>query len=269
VPNLVVRILVAFAGIPLLLWIVWTGGYPLWILVVLLQIVMFIEWKQLLAKRGIIVSAAQTALPIAALYTAYFQHDYPLLSGAAILLIALWIVSFVFRRSKNRISEMGGGLLFVVYAALPVLLWPLLRLSGSFDRFSCAGALIVLFAATWCCDSGAYFVGRSLGRHKLYEQASPKKTVEGAVGGILFSILPLVLIKLFGWGHPTALDYLALTIAVGVFGQAGDLLESLFKRESGVKDSSALIPGHGGVLDRFDSLLLSTPVFYAYFMLVP
>ncbi|MBU1919303.1 phosphatidate cytidylyltransferase [bacterium] len=266
--NLLSRFIVAFAGIPVLLWCAWSGGYPLWGLVALLQIFMLLEWKQLLIKRGFALSIFRSIILLLALYATVFHQAYPGLAGAAILLIAFWLISALFREDTNRFAAMGGEILFIIYIAFPLILWPYLGSGQTTDRFSNAGALVLLFTATWFCDSGAYFIGSLWGRHKLFERASPKKTIEGAIGGLFFSALPLVIIKLLKWGSPTPLDYIVLPLAVSVFGQAGDLLESLFKREAGVKDSSRLLPGHGGLLDRFDSLLLSTPAFYAYLILI-
>ena len=116
----------------------------------------------------------------------------------------------------------------------------------------------------WICDSAAYYGGRVVGRHKLFLRVSPNKTWEGAVFGFIFSIVTAIAAKYL------VLDYLSIGSAiiigfiVGVFGQVGDLVESLFKRDAGVKDSSNLIPGHGGVLDRFDSLLSVSPLVYLY-----
>jgi phosphatidate cytidylyltransferase len=131
------------------------------------------------------------------------------------------------------------------------------------DRWG-AATVMAIFAAIWLCDSAAYFAGRAFGRHKLLERVSPNKTVEGAVAGFLGAVAAFLIAR------SVALPYLEVTQAivcgavVGILGQAGDLVESLFKRDAGVKDSSRLIPGHGGVLDRFDSLLFVSPVLYLY-----
>lgn len=124
--------------------------------------------------------------------------------------------------------------------------------------------VMVFFASIWLCDSAAYFAGRAFGHHKLFERISPNKTWEGAVAGLLFAVAAFIL------GKVVLLPYLTISQAatcgaiVGVFGQLGDLAESLFKRDAGVKDSSTLIPGHGGILDRFDSLLYASPLLYFY-----
>jgi phosphatidate cytidylyltransferase len=124
--------------------------------------------------------------------------------------------------------------------------------------------MVSVFASIWACDSGAYFVGRALGKHPLFKRVSPNKTWEGAIGGFVFAI------AVFAAARFIALPYLSVVQAIvcggmiGLFGQVGDLVESLLKRSAGVKDSSALIPGHGGVLDRFDSLMFVAPLLFLY-----
>ena len=135
--------------------------------------------------------------------------------------------------------------------------------AATIDRWG-GFTVLSVFASIWLCDSAAYFVGRAIGKHKLFERVSPNKTWEGAIAGLVFAIGGFVL------AHHLLLPYLSLRDAlvcggiVGVFGQLGDLGESLLKRDAGVKDSSNLIPGHGGVLDRFDSLLFVSPLIYCY-----
>jgi phosphatidate cytidylyltransferase len=118
---------------------------------------------------------------------------------------------------------------------------------------------------TWATDTGAYLCGVAFGRHKLIPRISPKKTVEGAVGGLLAA-------GLVGWLcaqgiTPILTSFAAVTIGMftGLMAQLGDLVESMIKRDVGIKDSAELIPGHGGVLDRFDSMLFTVPVLYYYF----
>jgi phosphatidate cytidylyltransferase len=124
--------------------------------------------------------------------------------------------------------------------------------------------VISLFAMIWICDTAAFHAGTVMGKHKLYPRVSPNKSWEGAIFGFLFGILTAVAAKFL------VLDYLSvgqaavLGVIVGTVGQTGDLVESLLKRDAGVKDSSALIPGHGGAFDRFDSLLLVAPLVYLY-----
>jgi phosphatidate cytidylyltransferase len=138
---------------------------------------------------------------------------------------------------------------------------------GELGWASGTGWLFVLFGLVWSCDSGAYFVGRSMGRRKLHAQVSPGKTVEGYVGGIVVAALVTAGLGwlLVGLGPTVGLALGAITAAVA---QRGDLAKSMLKRTAGRKDSGTIIPGHGGVLDRIDSLLFAAPVLVAFAVLL-
>ena len=181
-------------------------------------------------------------------------------------LVAAMIVLLTFHLSRPepipslnaRMSASLGGIL---YGGLPMvhMCWLHARPDGSGWRWIC-----LLFLVVWCGDSAAYFGGRAFGKHKLYPVASPKKTVEGSVFGLLGSVG--VALAARAWFHPslTVADCLVLGAAGGALGQIGDLVESLWKRSAGVKDSGTFFPGHGGVLDRVDALLFAAPLFYWY-----
>jgi phosphatidate cytidylyltransferase len=137
--------------------------------------------------------------------------------------------------------------------------------------------LLALFILLWVNDSGAYIVGSLTaklpkGNHKMFPRVSPAKSWEGLIGGFVFDLLAGYIFFRVGWTsdlHLTAyplLNSLLFALTIGIFGTLGDLIESLFKRTLGVKDSGKFLPGHGGVLDRFDSLLLAVPVVYLLFV---
>jgi len=113
-------------------------------------------------------------------------------------------------------------------------------------------------------DTGAYYSGRALGRHKLAPRISPGKTVEGAVGGFFAAVMAGPLCRLIFFQQLPLFDSLLLGASIGILGQVGDLAESMLKRGAGVKDSSHLLPGHGGMLDRLDSILFCAPLIYYY-----
>ena len=127
-----------------------------------------------------------------------------------------------------------------------------------------AYTVLSIFASIWLCDSAAYFAGRAFGKHKLFERVSPKKTWEGAVAGLVFAVAAFVAAKMLVLPYLSIWSAVVCGLIVGLFGQVGDLAESLLKRDAGVKDSSTLIPGHGGVLDRFDSLMFVSPLIFFY-----
>jgi phosphatidate cytidylyltransferase len=123
--------------------------------------------------------------------------------------------------------------------------------------------LIAYFAIIWVNDSAAYIVGSAIGRHRLFERISPKKSWEGFVGGAICSLLIAWLIPEIH-SKIDLTDSIVLAICIFIFGTFGDLFESLLKRSVNIKDSGKLLPGHGGILDRFDSLILSSPIVFVY-----
>lgn len=124
--------------------------------------------------------------------------------------------------------------------------------------------VIATLVTIWICDSAAYYVGRALGKHKMAPRISPKKTWEGGIGGAVFAVATMVGFRFWLLDFLSLGDAIVLGLIVGTLGQVGDLAESHFKRDAGIKDSSQLIPGHGGVFDRFDSLLFVAPLVYLY-----
>ena len=124
--------------------------------------------------------------------------------------------------------------------------------------------LVFLYLVIWASDTGAYYVGSTFGKHRLYEKISPKKSIEGLIGGVLASVLIAVLCKV--WLVPAIgiIEAAVLGAVLALVGTVGDLAESLIKRSAGVKDSGTIIPGHGGILDRMDSMLFAAPVLFFY-----
>ena len=137
------------------------------------------------------------------------------------------------------------------------------------DVYKWGGATVItVFASLWTCDSLAYFTGRFFGKHKLFERVSPKKTWEGAIAGYVGAVAAFLIAQQYALPYMTVGSAFVCGSIVGIFGQLGDLFESLLKRDAEVKDSSALIPGHGGVLDRFDSLIFVSPLLFLYIAFV-
>ncbi|WP_031548606.1 phosphatidate cytidylyltransferase [Salinicoccus luteus] len=181
-------------------------------------------------------------------YISMFQVDL-------IIVMALLMLSFTVI-SKNRFSfvDMGFCVLAVAYVGIGFMYFYETREEGII--YILYGLLIV-----WVTDTGAYLFGRAIGRRKLWPQISPNKTVEGFLGGIFCSVLLALLFYLTGWIEGVhVLLFLLLTMILSMFGQLGDLVESALKRHFDVKDSGRLLPGHGGVLDRFDSFIFVLPL---------
>jgi phosphatidate cytidylyltransferase len=133
------------------------------------------------------------------------------------------------------------------------------------EQYTNGGFLVIsVFASIWICDSAAYYGGTALGKHRLFLRVSPKKSWEGAVFGFVFAVLTMIVAKFIVLDFLDWNTIIALGVIIGIIGQLGDLVESLLKRDAQVKDSSNILPGHGGMFDRFDSLLLTAPVVFLY-----
>ena len=182
-----------------------------------------------------------------------------------LLLLPLAFICELWRKREHPLANIAATLMGVLYVAVPFALLYRFVYSGGHDflDFTTHKLLLLGFIVTiWANDVCAYLIGWAVGRHPLFPRLSPKKSWEGFVGGILGAVGFGVLIAWF-LGHSYAF-WAGLALVAAVTGVAGDLVESMFKRAAGVKDSGRLIPGHGGVLDRFDALLLATPFVYAY-----
>jgi phosphatidate cytidylyltransferase len=170
-------------------------------------------------------------------------------------LTASLVLSFVQPDLEGALVGWALSLAGMLYVALPLSYFVALRQLDNGLRW-----IAIAFLCTWACDSAAYLVGRSIGRHAFSPRISPKKTWEGAVGGVVAATLTgLLAVPLLD--APTALAAI-LGCAIAIVAIAGDLVESFIKRQLGIKDSGTLIPGHGGVLDRVDSLLFAVPLVY-------
>jgi len=201
-----------------------------------------------------------------------------------ILSVIVLFLLELFRNNGSAILNLGATVLGLVYVPLFLGTWIGVRemftradlavahhffmLGGAADEatiYASGGATVIaVFAMIWLCDTAAFQVGRKIGKHRLFPRISPNKSWEGAAAGFIFSVGGAVAAKYLVLSYLPLVHALVLGCLVGTIGQLGDLTESLFKRDAGVKDSSAIIPGHGGVLDRFDSLLLVAPVVYLY-----
>jgi phosphatidate cytidylyltransferase len=267
VKNLLRRTLVALLGVPLLLFLVAHPPWYLGALIVVVQAICLWEWSKLCQLRNASVNVPGLAIAVAGVDALMLVPDSKIAVAICIASLALLFLVEVFRRAHAPLLNLGGAMLFFGLVALPLALWNRLHLTLAAASFAPFGVLPTLFVVTWICDTAAYFVGRAIGKHKLYTAASPHKTVEGFIAGVIGAALVLPALSTVNAVQPRPLDYAVFPVIVGIFGQLGDLLESLIKREVGVKDTSTILPGHGGLLDRFDSLLLSTPFLFAYLSL--
>ncbi|MEM1128359.1 MAG: phosphatidate cytidylyltransferase [Bacteroidota bacterium] len=260
--NALLRILTALVGAPLVVGLLYLGGPPFVLLVVAMTLAMQYEMVALLQGAGLSAHRWPT-LTLGALVVVVpiVPEVEPVL---ALGLVVLALYSLFDARPVAHL--LGGTLLSLAYPALCMAALVAVRLAPSpvLDDLELFLLTLSLFLFVWATDTCAYYVGKSIGRRPLAPSISPKKTLEGSLGGLVGALIVGVGVKV--WALPT-LDWghlLALAALCSIGGQLGDLLESRFKRQAGVKDSGRLLPGHGGVLDRFDGLLIAAPLAYLY-----
>lgn len=263
--NLTLRLIVAAVFIPLLLYLFHLGGVPFFVFVELL--VVMSVWE-LFALTKIKLYIWQKILLVAlATFPAvtYSYFDGRFLFEFLLVTMFLTTLPHTFTRSLGEVSRTISTSFFgVLYLSLGFASLILIRSTDVVPAEQAAGWITFLFASIWIIDTAAYYVGVKFGKSKLSPAISPNKTVMGFIGGFLGAILAA---GIFHFIFLKEVGFVALilpALIVAFFGQLGDLVESIFKREIGVKDSSNLIPGHGGMLDRFDSLVFAAPALYLY-----
>jgi phosphatidate cytidylyltransferase len=247
--NLFMRVVAALVLAPLTIAIAWIGGWPWICLVTAAGALLYAEWLMIVgaSRNRLIVAAGFSALVIAGILMMSGRTDI------AVAVLAAGTVLAAILASGQRLWVAGG----MVYAAAAVVASILVRLDAN------AGFLALMFVLliVWVTDIGGYFAGRGIGGPKLWPRVSPKKTWAGAIGGLVLSLAVAAVFALLGFGR--MLPLLLLGTVLSVVSQLGDLFESAVKRRFGVKDSSHIIPGHGGLMDRLDGFVAAI-VFAAF-----
>jgi len=201
------------------------------------------------------------------LFGIYITNDFytNLLLNIAALVISMGLLANLFKKGptapKDKNSKLVQLLGYVIIPFLLIIKLPFI--TGEYNPY----VIIGMFVLIWANDTFAYIVGKSIGKRKLYSRISPKKTVEGFIGGVFFTVAGAYILGLY-YTFLTPLQWMAFAAILSVFGTLGDLVESKFKRTSGVKDSGSIMPGHGGILDRLDSVLFAIPFLFLYYQIL-
>lgn len=260
----------------LLLFCIYYSAFTYLILFCFFLIVAVFEFSSLLKINKI--------LPIGLAFLTFFGYSYTLLANLTIsktyetifLLITLYVsiraIFFLFNDLKTELTIFNKVDFLIGYIIFPFLILAKIPFgdNNQYDPKIITGIFIII----WTNDTFAYIVGKSIGKNKLLERISPKKTIEGFIGGVGFAIIAGLLISKYfvqpteNFTNKSALIWMTTALLIGVFGTIGDLIESKFKRIAGVKDSGKIMPGHGGILDRLDSVIFVAPFIYLFYQIL-
>ena len=288
---MVLRIITGVIGIIIAAVIIQIGGLPFALFAMLLSLIAWHEYSSAFQRAGIstayILGALTLLLLLCCAYLGNIQEILAVLTIGTILILLLTVI-WGATPADACISIAGVSYIGLPFAHLILLRFlteerDLFELIADFQKIfggaditqiitnlnvdkGCA-LIWILFTCTWASDTFAYFVGKSIGSHKLASSISPNKTVEGFLGSVVGTTLTAVLVGNFLFGFPLIQMAIAGFI-LSIVATLGDLVESVIKRFTGIKDSGFIIPGHGGVLDRFDSIFFTAPIFYYYVIVV-
>jgi len=260
------RAITGFFFIIVMLASVLLGHWVFGIFYLLLSVYCLWEYFGLIKQYGIkpgIESGLLNAVCIFVVFTLASADDDKLYHQLLFLLpvtLSTIFLQELFKKNANPFTNIAYTYLGLIFTIVPFTFFHALAYVGGTFNFHFPLAFLLML---WANDTGAYLVGSKLGRVKLFERHSPKKTWEGFIGGIIITAGVAVLISNFytelGWQQ-----WIWIGVLISTFGTMGDLVESMFKRSINVKDSGGILPGHGGLLDRFDGLLMAAPIVYAY-----
>jgi len=265
--SFLIRASIAVVFGPLIVYSAWRGGWSWYTFITAVVLLSVYEYYLLSEKRGVRPLLLPGGIIALALPTSFYLHsEYGLLP---IFILGLVLIFFVELYRKDGSPLLNSAVHFFAPVFYGTMFGSFILLRNIEDSYgmqsdAAGGWVVMILLATWICDTAAYVIGSHIGRHKLMPRISPNKSIEGSVAGFIFSMLTVYLCHLTFIKGLRLQDVLVIGAIIGTLGQYGDLFESMIKRDVQAKDSSHLIPGHGGILDRFDSLTLSAPLIYLY-----
>ena len=201
------------------------------------------------------------------LYSIRYNQNIEKIVLFLVLLVSIKCLLFLFNENQTTLSSYSKYIYLIGYIILPFLLITKIP----FGKVGYNPKIIIsIFILIWTNDTFAYIVGKSIGKRKLFEKVSPKKTIEGFVGGVVFAVLASYIISKYYIEivESNTFIWIITALIVSIFGTIGDLIESKFKRIAGVKDSGRIMPGHGGILDRLDSVIFATPIIFLFYQIL-
>jgi phosphatidate cytidylyltransferase len=264
--NNLTRIIVSVIAIPFILAASYFGKYLFYIFILTISLISYYEFTRMARNKGMNSHLVLGLFGILFFVTNQFKPFFDTYSFILLFIVLVSIIE-LFRNKNSPLYNLGSTLLGVFYIGFfSSALIGIREFYPDINNLYLRGGYLIIsvFTAIWICDSAAYYSGTRLGKNKLFPRVSPNKSWEGAFFGFSFAIISMILARLVILDFLSWQSAIIIGVIIGILGQVGDLIESLFKRDAEVKDSSALIPGHGGIFDRFDSLIFVAPFIFLY-----
>jgi len=279
--ELINRIVVALIGIPIGIYVIWYGSWLFFLAVLIISSLALYEFNSMVKLKelkpffwiNLITLISVLIFTFYVMMIDFSSIRYYLVTKSASILLSYFILYFIiifistlFSRRQNPILSFSVTIGTLFYVLLPFVSLIILRLYnfGSINYKNSWQLILSYFFTIWICDTFAYFVGKKWGNHKIAPAISPKKSWEGGIAGLMGAIISFIAFSNLFYLDIGLVNSLFLGTIIGIFGQIGDFLESSFKRDVQLKDSSKLLGQHGGILDRFDSIISTAPIVLLY-----
>jgi len=279
--ELINRIVVALIGIPIGIYVIWYGSWLFFLAVLIISSLALYEFNSMVKLKelkpffwiNLITLISVLIFTFYVMMIDFSSIRYYLVTKSASILLSYFILYFIiifistlFSRRQNPILSFSVTIGTLFYVLLPFVSLIILRLYnfGSINYKNSWQLILSYFFTIWICDTFAYFVGKKWGNHKIAPAISPKKSWEGGIAGLMGAIISFIAFSNLFYLDIGLVNSLFLGTIIGIFGQIGDFLESSFKRDVQLKDSSKLLGQHGGILDRFDSIIFTAPIVLLY-----
>lgn len=273
--ELVKRIIIAIIGIPLIFFVVLSNGIYFFLFIIIISSIALYEFYNIAKNKqqkpsaviGIVFNLILLFLFYDSLELKLFDNLTQNIAALLIISIVLTLLQQLFSKQTNIYENFGTTFGGILYITIPMYILLFFKYGLNISYINNSYFILCILCTIWVCDISAFFIGKKIGKRKLLERVSPKKTIAGAVSGFIASVIFFLIAVRCVIPELSFLHSLFLGIIIGTVGQLGDLIESKFKRDAKVKDSSNIIPGHGGILDRFDSLIYTIPIVFIYLCL--
>jgi len=263
--NNLKRILTAIILVPFILIIIlYLNPFYTFLLIAIISLLMMHELWTMLEKNNFPPFKWLGYALLIMILTIFFIRSKELTNLIFILPVSILIFSLFQKENFERtLIRSGLSMLMIIYVGILCGYLIMLRSINGNEEMG-KKLLILLIGIVWLCDTGAFYIGSWLGRHSLIAAISPKKTVEGAIGGLIFGIIGGLLVRAIFINNISLSKCILISFVISIISQIGDIVESLIKRSLKAKDSGTLLPGHGGLLDRMDGLIFSAPFMYLF-----